>query len=551
MDAVRAAISVPGGGRFADLTKVSRQLASLGSLDEIYESAIRLGRDVLGFDRLSVWLVDPEDTERCVGTFGVDEKGNIRDERSRSFRLESGGLSIYSDPIVVNHDVDLLNDKGEVIGHGASAFVVMWDGNDIIGLMTCDNLLTKHSVTEECRELLVMYAMALAALISKRRAEAALVEKERLFETIFDNAQIGIAQVAPDSSWIRVNQRLAEMLGYSKEELIGRNFRDVTHADDLAHNWELFQQAASGQRDRYEMIKRYVRKDGTEIWGHLNARAVVADSGRLLYMISAVLDITDQVAAEAEVRSVNQRLEAKVEERTAELSSALENLESFSYSVSHDLRGPLRAMNGFSRILLEDYGERLDDEGRSYLERIASASNRMAGLIDALLSLGRISRTELRREDLNLRDLFDEFVVDLGPHAFGGQLSIEPVTVHADRNLARVALANLYENAVKFTRNLGEKARITVSVVESGHGTALQISDNGVGFPPHAATQLFRPFHRLHDEKEFPGTGIGLATVERIVKRHGGHIWAVSKPGEGAEFCLTLGPGSIIRDNVV
>ncbi|HMS55533.1 MAG TPA: PAS domain S-box protein, partial [Fimbriimonadaceae bacterium] len=428
MDAVRAAISVPGGGRFTDLTKVSRQLASLGSLDEIYEAAIRLGRDVLGFDRLSVWLVDPEDPERCVGTFGVDEAGNLRDERSRSFRLDPGGLTNYSDPIVVNHDVDLLNDQGEVIGHGASAFVVMWDGNDIIGLMTCDNLLTMHPVTEECRELLVMYAMALAALISKRRAEAALVEKERLFETIFDNAQIGIAQVAPDSSWIRVNQRLAEMFGYSKEELTGRNFRDVTHPDDLARNWELFKQAADGHRDHYEMVKRYVRKDGSEIWGRLNARAVADENGKLLYMISAVLDITDQVAAENEVRSVNQRLEAKVEERTAELSSALENLESFSYSVSHDLRGPLRAMNGFSRILLEDYGERLDEEGRSYLERIASASNRMAGLIDALLSLGRISRTELRRETLDLQELFSEFATDLGPHAFPGTLNVEAGT---------------------------------------------------------------------------------------------------------------------------
>jgi light-regulated signal transduction histidine kinase (bacteriophytochrome) len=231
-----------------------------------------------------------------------------------------------------------------------------------------------------------------------------------------------------------------------------------------------------------------------------------------------------------------------------ELRAVNRELEAFSYSVSHDLRAPLRAMDGFSQVLLEEYAERLDAPGRDYLRRIRAASQRLSGLIDDLIQLSRVTRAELRRETVDLTALVRELAAEVQERQPERQVEVavaEGVEARGDARLLRVGLANLLSNAFKFTRD-APAPRVEFGV-EAGTDPAgrearvFYVRDNGAGFDMAQAGKLFTPFQRLHDASEFEGTGIGLATFQRIVHRHGGQAWAEAAPGRGATFRFTLG----------
>ena len=251
-------------------------------------------------------------------------------------------------------------------------------------------------------------------------------------------------------------------------------------------------------------------------------------------------DLSD---ARAEIQLLNAELEARVEQRTAELVVANKNLEAFTYSVAHDLRSPLRALSGYSQALTEDYADRLDETGLLYTERIQAATERMSALIDDLLVLAQVSRAKMSLGPVDLSAEVAALAGELQAREPGRRVRFAiagGVRVTADRTLIRTVLDNLVENAWKFTAKQAEATIEFATTAAEDADICCYVRDNGAGFDPVYADKLFQPFQRLHSVTEFPGTGIGLASVQRIVERHGGRVWAEGAVGRGATFYFTL-----------
>ena len=273
---------------------------------------------------------------------------------------------------------------------------------------------------------------------------------------------------------------------------------------------------------------------------------VPGDIGQDIARLVQVEDITERLRAEDRIHALNRSLEARVALRTRELTQANQELESFAYSVSHDLRAPLRAIDGFSRLLDDRYAANIDDAGRDYLARIRNAAGRMGELIGSLLKMSRLSRVELNLAPLDLSQLAAEIVADLRnvQPTRVVDVAIQPgLRAAGDASLLRNLLQNLLDNAWKFTAGVAH-ARIEfgaepAAAAAEGMATFF-VRDNGAGFASEYVHKLFRPFQRLHSQEQFAGHGIGLASVKRIVERHGGSIRAEGRPGEGATFWFTL-----------
>ena len=369
----------------------------------------------------------------------------------------------------------------------------------------------------------------------------ALRQSEARFKGLVEHLPQRVFLKDTSSAYVACNTNYAQDMGLDGPDdiaglrdydLCPRELADKYHADDARI------MATDCSEEREETYAR----DGQLTWVRKLKTPYRDADGQIMGVFGIFEDITEQKRASEQIRELNTKLEQRVQQRTAELGVANRELETFAYSVSHDLRSPLRGIDGWSLALLEDYGEGLDETARKYLDTIRAEAARMGKLIDALLGLSRVTRAGIRRAPIDLAALAQPIVERL--RAESPERSAEFVLAHglqasADEALLGAVLENLIENAWKFTAQ-GEFTRIEVGVTEREGERTYFVADNGAGFDMAYAGKLFAPFQRVHRAADFPGTGIGLATVQRIIHRHGGRVWAEGEVNKGATIYFTL-----------
>jgi PAS domain S-box-containing protein len=337
------------------------------------------------------------------------------------------------------------------------------------------------------------------------------------------------------SSW---NAGAEQIKGYRAEEIVGQHFSKFYPVEDVEAGRPAFELKVAAEEGEFEDEGWRVRKDGSRFWANVVITALHDAKGRLRGFGKVTRNITERKRAREELEHQRTALARS----NIELQAVNKELESFSYSVSHDLRAPLRHIDGFARILKDEYATGIPAEGRRYLDRVLDAANHMGHLVDDLLNLARIGRSEMVKQKVDLAELVRQAIADLPEETITRDIKwrIEPLPeLDCDPGLLKLVFVNLLSNAVKFTRG-SQAALVEVGTREIDGATAIFVRDNGVGFDPKYADKLFGVFQRLHRQEDFEGTGIGLATVQRIIHRHGGEIWAESELGRGATFSFTL-----------
>jgi len=378
----------------------------------------------------------------------------------------------------------------------------------------------------------------------RKQAESKLEATQKMLQLVLDTIPVRVFWKDIDCIYLGCNKLFAEDSGLQEpEELIGKT--------DFDMSWK--QQAELYRSDDRNVMQTGIKKlnyeepqttpEGKLIWLETSKIPLTDQNGGVIGVLGTYHDITDRKHAEEELANYREHLEELVAIRTAELEAVNKELESFSYSVSHDLRSPLRAIDGFSQTLLEEYADRLDVNGQQYLDRVRNAAQRMGDLIDDMLKLSRVTRSEIKREVVDLSELGLQVIEDLQKREPQRQVEVTIVpgmVVKGDRSLLHIVLENLLGNAWKYTGGV-RQANIEFGAERIDNKTIYFVQDNGIGFDMQYANKLFTPFHRLHSTGEFPGTGIGLATVARIIERHHGRIWAEAVPNKGARFSFILG----------
>ena len=423
------------------------------------------------------------------------------------------------------------------IGVTSAMMVPMLFAGDLIGVLGVSTVGIMRQFTEDDEHLLSLFAAQAAGAVRNarlleetlRRAEALAQSEERL-RAILDHATAVVYVVDREQRYTFVNRQREKLFRHSRREVAGRTTQELL-PKPIAAAAEESHRAVFASGSAVELEELVSEEDGPH--SYLSLKFPLFDADGNAYAVCGIsTDITQRVRDEAAIRELNETLERRVTERTQEWQRANSELAAFSYSVSHDLRAPLRAVAGFSHVLEEEFGEQLAAQGQAYLMRIRNAIRRMELLIDALLGLARLSRHELRVSALDLSRLVAGLCDELVAGEPGREVSLaiaSGVAAQGDPTLMRVALQNLLDNAWKYTARRAD-ARIEFGAAHTETGErAYFVRDNGSGFDMAYRDKLFEPFQRLHSDQDFVGTGIGLTSVQRVVSRHGGRVW-----GEGA-----------------
>ncbi len=377
------------------------------------------------------------------------------------------------------------------------------------------------------------------------RSEKELKESHRFISTLLNNLPGMVYRCRNDRNWTMefVSEGCISLTGYTSEELIkqkGVTYGQIIHPDDREKVWNEVQSALKN-KSAFKITYRIICKDGQTKWVYEQG-AGVKQVSTILMIEGFITDITDQKKAEQEIRILNTELDKKVKKRTAQLESANKELEAFTYSVSHDLRAPLRAIDGFSKIVMKEHSTQLDEEGLRFLNIVRDNIQKMNLLINDLLALSRVGRKKINFASIDFRPIIESIQEDLKT-TFGNRkitLNLKDLPVATgDKFLLTQVWQNLLSNAVKYTGSK-ERPEIEIGGESNGKMTTYYIKDNGVGFDMKYASKLFEVFQRLHREEDFEGTGVGLSIVQRIIHRHGGKVWAQSTLNEGSTFYFSL-----------
>ncbi|MEP9411577.1 MAG: PAS domain S-box protein [Candidatus Brocadia sp.] len=463
-------------------------------------------------------------------SFAASTSDPIRDLKDAAEKFAGGDLD-YRVKTTRNDEIGALSEsfnvmavklKGEIAGHKRAEEALKALNNSL-----------EQRIAERTAALVKANKELKTEIAERRRVEG---ELRKLFNAV-EQSSCSVVITDREGNIEYVNPKFSRVTGYAPEEVIGQNPRILKSGEKPSEEYKsLWDTITSGGEWEGEFHNK--KKNGELYWEYASISPIRNPEGAITHFVAIKEDITERKRTEEELRKHRDRLEYL----TNRLATANKELEAFCYSVSHDLRAPLRAIDGFSRALLEDYSDRLDSQGKNYLQRVCAASKYMGQLIDNLLNLSRITRGELSCKKVNLSALAKAIASELQEAEPGRQAEFiiaEKLVVNGDPHLLQIALKNLLDNAWKFTRKR-PRAIIELGVKQHNGKPVYFVHDNGAGFDMAYVNKLFGAFQRLHSPTEFEGTGIGLATVQRIIHRHGGQIWAEGAVDQGATFYFTI-----------
>lgn len=511
-----------------------------------YQQMVKHLAKLFNADYAFIGLLD-DDNPKLVNTLAVFAHGAAADNMSYSLTHtpcdEVVGESTCCHPRDVQQHYPkdtLLIDMGVDSYIGSPLFDKK---NNPIGLIV---VLDSNPMQDnpQLTEILEIFAARASAELERDKIHERLENTQQKLELHVQQTPLGVIEWDINFCVTDWNPAAEKIFGYNKQETLGVNARELIIPEEYHPHVDGIWQALLEQQGGTRSTNGNITKDGSLITCEWYNTPLITDNGQVIGVASLVSDITERMNNEAELKAHREHLEELVEQRTTELTNLNQELEAFSYSVSHDLQAPLRHIDGFSLMLQEDYVDQLGEDGKHLLDRIRSGSQHMGQLINDLLKLSQVSRGNVERETVDISSMAEDIIHRLSNDDPERNVDIEiqpEMTLLADKHLVHVILENLLNNAWKYTSKT-DNAKITFETSNNENGKAIFcVRDNGAGFEMKYANDLFTAFKRLHTNEEFKGTGIGLATVKRIINRHSGNIWVEAEANKGAAFFFSLG----------